>query len=190
MTIEPCRDLKDFFRGRLSAAFERRRLAPRPETRDYIAGVLVSCGVCPPPLDRPLSLSLSEALSSGPELRLSRLLDTGDAALCMAGIFAPHVERTQGSLALCVHLGGIAYQHAAEASRGAEGPADALVELGAEFPSFVDALQEVAESSALGAVTRDLVRLLDRAREARSERAIEELARLGVFLAPGTGETC
>jgi hypothetical protein len=192
MAIEPCTDLRDFFRRQLTTAFTRRRLDARPETRDYIAGVLVDCGHHPPPLSEPLVVSLSEALSSAAPARLPLLLRTGDAALCLAGLFAPHVERTQGSLALYVHVGSLAYQHAAEATRQSEGevPAAALVELGNGFPRFVDALQEVAESSALGAVTRDLVRLYDRMKCAGSERAAEELARRGVFPAPGTTVPC
>lgn len=192
MAIEPCTDLRDFFRRQLTTAFTRRRLDARPETRDYIAGVLVDCGLHPPPLSAPLVVSLSEALSSAAPARLPMLLRTGDAALCLAGLFAPHVERTQGSLELYVRVGSLAYQHAAEASRTSEdeAPPTALVELGSGFPRFVDALQEVAEASALGAVTRDVVRLYDRMKTAGSERAAEELARRGVFSAPGTTVPC
>ncbi len=150
MAIEPCTDLRDFFRRQLTTAFTRRRLDARPETRDYIAGVLVDYGHHPPALSAPLVVSLSEALSTAAPARLPLLLRTGDAALCLAGLFAPHVERTQGSLELYVHVGSVAYRHAAEASRHSDGevPAAALEELGGAFPRFVDALQEVAESSA------------------------------------------
>lgn len=192
MAIEPCTDLRDFFRRQLTTAFTRRRLDARPETRDYIAGVLVDCGHQPPALSQPLVVSLSEALSTAAPARLPLLLRTGDAALCLAGLFAPHVERTQGSLELYVHVGTVAFQRAADDARGADGeaPAAALVELGGGFPRFVDALQEVAESSALGSVTRDLVRLYDRMKTAGSERAAEEMARRGVFPAPGTSVPC
>jgi hypothetical protein len=195
MRIEPCADLKVFFRSQLSTALVRRRIEARPETADYVAGVLVQCGLQPPAtlLAQPLVLSLSEALSSESTLRLHRLQVTGDAALCLAGIFAPHVERTQGTLELYVHVGALAYQKAAETARevAAEpGPVAALTELGEAFPRFVDALQEVAAASALGSLARDAVRLYDRVRRAGSERAAEEMARQGIFPAPGAQGPC
>ncbi len=63
----------------------------------------------------------------------------------------------------------------------------ALVELGEQFPRFVDVLAEVAESQALGAVTRSLVQLYDRVKNGASERAAEELARRGAFTVRGGG---
>lgn len=192
MTIEPCTHLRDFFRTQLDTAFTRRRLDALPETRDYIAGVLVDCGLHPPLLSQPLVLSLGEALQRDSAARLAQLLRTGDAALCLAGLFAPHVERTQGSLELYVRVGAFAYQRAAEDTREVHGGGESPVlrELGDGFPRFVDALHEVAEANALGAVTRDIVRLYDRVRTAGSERAAEELARLGVFPAPSSGAAC
>lgn len=193
MKIEPCSDLRGFFRGALGAALARRRLAARPETQDYVAGVLVQAATQPPDalLGEPLVLALDKALAGDPTLRLHRLQTTGDAALCLAGVFAPHVERTQGSLALYVRVGEIAYQSAAEVAREIEvAPAPALAELGAAFPRFVDVLHEVAAASALGAVARDVVRLYDRARNAGSALAAEELGRQGLFTAPGAPKPC
>lgn len=193
MKVEPCSDLRTFFQLQLTAAFSRRRIEARPETEAYIAGVLVDYGLHSPPLDRPLVISLNEALASRPSERVSRLRRTGDAALCLAGIFAPHVERTVGSLGLYVYVGSVAYQRAADASKGQDtidAPVDALKELGEGFPRFVDALHEVAEASALGTLTRDIVTLYDRIRAAGSERAAEELARQGLFPAPGTSDEC
>ncbi|MEZ4390044.1 MAG: hypothetical protein R3A48_03020 [Polyangiales bacterium] len=193
MKVEACHDLRAFFRQQLTLALTRRRIDARPETEAYIAGVLVDCGMQPPRLDRPLVVALNEALACESALRTVRLMRTGDAALCLAGLFAPHVERTVGSLGLYIHLGSMAYQRAADASRGdasPPAPVDTLAELGEGFPRFVDALHEVAESSALGAVTRDVVRLYDRLRAAGSERAAEEMARQGLFPAPGAKGTC
>lgn len=193
MKVEACSDLREFFRQQLAVALTRRRIDARPETEAYIAGVLVDCGLQPPNLDRPLVVSLNEALACDSAQRTVRLMRAGDAALCLAGLFAPHVERTVGSLGLYVQLGSLAYQRAADASRheaSPPAPVDALAELGEGFPRFVDALQEVAEASALGAVTRDVVRLYDRMRAAGSERAAEEMARQGVFPAPGAKGAC
>lgn len=195
MKIEPCADLKGFFRSELSHALVRRRVEARPETADYVAGVLMQCALAPSEelLDRPLVLALDEALTADPTLRLHRLQTTGDAALCLAGIFGAHVERTQGSLALYVRVGALAYQKAAEAARDADfdpSPAPALAELGDAFPKFVDVLQEVAAASALGSVARDVVKLYDRLKRAGSARAAEEMARQGVFPAPGGPRPC
>ena len=188
MRIEACADLKGYFRERIDAALSRRRLVARPETADYVAGVLVHCGLAPADalLDQPLVVALDEALASDAPRRLQRLQLTGDAALCLAGIFAPHVEYTQGTLALYIRLGAVAYQKAAEVARAVDpAPAPTLAELGDAFPRFVDVLHEVAEASALGAVTRDAVRLYDRVKNADSAKAAEEMARMGIFPAPG-----
>lgn len=188
MKIEACSNLKDFFRASLGEALSRRRVAARPETTDYVAGVLVACGVGPAAalLGQPLVVALDEALASDDPMRLVRLQRTGDAALCLAGIFAPHVERTQGTLGLYVRLGAVAYQKAAEVARAVDpAPVPALEELGEAFPRFVDVLHEVAEASALGAVARDAVRLYDRLKNAESARAAEEMGRMGIFPAPG-----
>lgn len=196
MKIEPCADLKGFFRAAVDSALTRRRLSARPETGDYVAGVLVQAATQPPEtlLGEPLVIALDRALAGDPSQRLHRLCTTGDAALCLAGIFGSHVERTQGSLALYVKVGGIAYQKAAEvAAEVAEtetATVPVLAELSEAFPRFVDVLQEVAAASALGGLARDVVRLYDRTKHAGSARAAEELARQGLFTAPGATKPC
>ncbi len=187
MTIEACADLGGFFRGLLLDAMRRRRVASDPETTEYVTGVLVTYAApgAVEALRRPLVLGLDEALRAPRPRAANALCEVGDAALCMAGLFPAHVERSQGTLGLTVRVGRIAYREAAAAARDEGTEAPVIERLGEEFPRYVDVLAEVAEASALGAVARSVVQLYDRWKTAESERALEELCRRGVF--PGRG---
>lgn len=188
MTIETCADLGDYFRSVLRAAMRRQRVSAAPETADYVAGVMVTYAARPAAefLDKPIVMILEDALAKPEGARCLALQGVGDGALYLSGLFGEHVERAQGSTSFYVQAGSFAYREAAALARGEEGSAPvALVELGAQFPRFVDVLAEVAESQALGSVTRSIVQLYDRWKNADSQRAVEEMARRGAFPTKG-----
>lgn len=184
MAIETCADLNGFFKEAVATAMRRRRVDAAAPTVEYVTGLLVACASSDPRevLSTPLVERLDAALCAAPAPRMVELQAVGDAALTRAGLFGDHVARHEGVLGLYVTMGAFAYREAAAMSRSAAGSAPvALEEIGEDFPRYVDVLAEVAEASALGAVTRSVVQLYDRWKEARSVKALEELARRGVF---------
>lgn len=188
MTIETCADLAGYFRSLITMAMRRSRVTASPETTDYVSGVLVTFAARPAAefLDRPIVTSFEEALSLPDPARRVALRNVGDGALCLSGLFSEHVERAVGSTSVHVHVGTVAYRQAAALTRAESEPEKiALGELGTQFPRFVDVLAEVAESQALGSVTKSLVQLYDRCKNADSLRAAEEMARRGAFPARG-----
>lgn len=190
MTIETCADLTGFFRSAVETALRRRRVDAAAPTAEYVTGLLVACATRDPRevLARPLVERLDAALCAAEAPRLVELQAVGDAALTRAGLFGDHVARHEGVLELYVTMGSFAYREAATMARASAGSAPvAIEEIGEDFPRYVDVLAEVAEASALGAVTRSVVQLYDRWKEARSEKALEELARRGIFPAGEAG---
>ncbi len=188
MTIETCADLAGYFRSLVAMAMRRQRVSASPETTDYISGVLVTFAARPAAefLDRPIVTSFEEAIAMPGSARRVALQSVGDGALCLSGLFSEHVERAVGSTRVHVHVGAVAYHQAAELPRdeGAPEPV-ALEELSAGFTRFVDVLAEVAESQALGGVTKSIVQLYDCCKNSNSLRAAEEMARRGTFPAKG-----
>lgn len=194
MVIEPVSSLFMYFRSALGAAGARRKVSAEPETTDYLANLLVAfaTGESNAILDRSIVLTLDEALSAGPGEQLAGLQAVGDGALYLLSFFPDHIASAQLDSALYVHVGTFAYGRAAEIVRATgEGEPYVLLELNARFPEFVDMLAEVAESSALGAVTKDLVKLFDRWKTTGSPRALEAMARAGAFpTIKGGGHSC
>jgi hypothetical protein len=189
MTIEPVSSLFGWFRNVLHDATVRRRVDVGGETTDYLANLLATSAHpdrASALLDRSIVLTLDEALSSSPGEQFVGLQAVGDASLYLVSFFPDHLERAQLDPTLYVSVGALAYGRAAEIARvvGTREPG-VLVELNAKFPVLVDVLGEVAESAALGSVTRDLVKLFDRWKATGSDRALAAMARAGAF--PGRG---
>ena len=168
MPIEPCADLRDFFRMMVRDAMQRRRVGAEDETAEYVTDLLVTCASTDGTalVDRPLVWMLDEAMASTDGVKLHALCATGDAALARSGLFAAAAEREYFE-----EVGAFAYRGAvAEVERTAGEAPVALVELGERFPNFADVLSEVAESSALGEVTRALVKRHEAARAGQPKR--------------------
>ncbi|MBL8601213.1 MAG: hypothetical protein JNK72_04765 [Myxococcales bacterium] len=179
MSIECCQDLGGYFLSVVDDAARVRRVSLSAPTRAYVAEVLAACAGpgASERLGASLVLQLEQALR--PETardvgQAEALRSVGDAALCRSGLFVGDAP-----LAVCVRVGQFAYREAALRSHGPR--VEALETLGREFTQVVDVVAEVAEATALGAVTRDLVRLYDRWREADSARALERLQAQGLF---------
>ncbi|MEM6454819.1 MAG: hypothetical protein AAF772_06960 [Acidobacteriota bacterium] len=109
----------------------------------------------------------------------------GDASLFLAGFFP---EGCGGRHKLVgpqyfMRLGGRAYHEAAQAARS-WASAPVLQEIGSGFARFVDVLNEVAESCALGAGQPSLLTLYQRWAETGSSRTACTLQRQGIVLQP------
>lgn len=191
--IEPVPNLFCYFRDIVGAAGTRRRVITEPATTDYLANLLVTfaTGANNALLERSVVLTLDEALSRGPGEQLVGLQAVGDVSLYLVSFFPDHLARAQLDQTLYVHVGAFAYGRAAQIVRASgESEPRVLLELEARFPAIVDVLSEVAESSALGAVTKNLVKLFDRWKATGSTRALEAMARAGAFPVKGGGHEC
>lgn len=192
MTIECCADLTGFFRDAVVRAMRRRRVESGDTTAEYVTALLVGCASVDAieALSTPLVERLDAALCASSVERTVELQAVGDTALTRAGLFGDHVARHEGVLELYVTVGTFAYREALLAARVKETVAavpEAVEAISEDFSTYVDVLAEVAEASALGAVTKSVVQLYDRWREARSVKALEELAKRGVFVVGDDG---
>lgn len=195
MSIQPVSSLFSYFREMIDAARARRNVAATDETTDYLANLLVTfaTGENNPVLDRSIVLVLDDALSRGTGEQFILLQAVGDGALYLLSFFPDHLARARLDASLYVSVGAFAYGRAAEIARaaGTKEPRT-LIELNTRFSQFVDVLAEVAESSALGSVTKNLVQLFDRWKTTGSARALEAMARAGAFpvVKGGGGPSC
>ena len=184
MTIETCASLGEFFLGAVTSALRNQGVHAEPATQEYLADLLVTFAdrSAAEFLDRSVVLILDDAMASLPGERLLKLQSAGDGALCLSGLFVDHATRGDIDVGVYRSVGVYAYRTAAELTRRFVGSEPvALTDLGEHFPVYADVLAEVAESSALGGVTRSIVQLYDRWKSAGSHRALEELARRGAF---------
>jgi hypothetical protein len=193
MVIEMVPSLLGYFSDAVGVASLRVGVEAGDETRDYLANVLMTFarGEHHAALERSLVLTLDDALSRPGGEQLLGLQTVGDTALYVVSFFPDHLARAQLDSSLYINVGAFAYGRAAAIlqARGTHEPR-VLIDLEARFPKFVNVLAEVAQSSALGAVTKDLVRLFDRWKSTGSPRALEAMAKAGVFPGRGTGHAC
>lgn len=184
MAIEPVASLMTFFRDAVVSATSKRKVKLREPTSDYLAQMLseVAQGRHNEVLKGSVVLALDEAMTHAPGEQLLRLQTIGDASLFALSFLPEHVARGGNDAGLYVSVGSYAYGRAAQLARsaGAVEPR-VLLELNQNFGRVVDVLSEVAESSALGAVTRDVVKLFDRWKQTGSRHALEQMARMGAF---------
>lgn len=153
MAIEACADLRGFFQGAVLEAMRRRKLGAEVETTEHVTDLLVACARADGAalLERPLVWMLDEAITCQEAARLHRLCETGDAALARSGLIA-----TPDDVDYFTEVGQFAYRGAAAEAEKVSGEKPvALTELGERFPDFVEVL---AEASALGDVTKALVK--------------------------------
>ena len=168
----------------------KRKLPALPETADYLANLLVHAGTQTEVLHRSIVLTLDEALTQGPGEQFMGLQAVGDGALYLVGFFPDHIARERIDASLYVSVGAFAYGRAAEIVRASgETEPRVLLELNEHFAVYADVIAEVAESAALGSITKDLVKLFDRYKQTGSTRALEEMARRGAFPTKG-GHRC
>jgi hypothetical protein len=193
MTIEPVGSLFVYFRDAVVRASEHQRLETQPETTDYLANLLVTFGTSESQrlLQHSIVLTLDDALARPAGEQLVGLQAVGDGALYLVSFFPDYLARSQLDETLYMNVGAFAYGRAADLARasGTREPR-AWIDLQRQFGRIADVLGEVAESSALGNVTKNLVQLFDRWKRTGSSRALEAMARAGVFPGKGDGDAC
>lgn len=193
--IETFVDLRQWFRERVEEALDRKSMSANEGTRAYLVELLAAVGIGRrrAPGHEPLALQLASAREAppGPE-RLRRFREIGDDALCLAGLFAEHLERRGLSHEYVRSMGGGAYESAGVlAAQSASETARILVyrELSSEFGTFAEVLEEVRESTALR-TPQDIVKLYDKWKRTGSPKIAERLTEEGVYpVAPPKGST-
>ncbi len=193
MTIETVPSLMRFFRLRVDETVSRRAIDADDASRDYLAQLLetVGTGSGADLFDGSLVLRLDDALGRGPGDQIVALQSVGDAALYLVSFFPEHIARAGLDAGLYINVGRFAYGRAAGILTVRSGNArNVLTDLGQRFGTYADVLADIAQSSALGGVTRDVVRLFDRWKQTGSTVALEAMARIGAFPAPGNRGAC
>jgi hypothetical protein len=192
MTIEKSRDLRTWFRERLSEALDRQHLSASESTRLYVVELLHRFATSPEirSLDRPLALQLADAAEANgiEKIRLLRIM--GDTALYLSGFFSDHLERRGVNREYFVAMGGRAYSSASDLAQFS--PAEAVrrpiyEELAEDFEAFAHALDDLREMTA-ARTPQDIVKLYERWKRTRSPRLAERLREEGVFPAPGSSK--
>ncbi len=185
MSIDTSGDLRSWFRERLIAALERRRVPASQTALVYLVELLHGFAVerATADLARPLALQLADAAEASGAERIRRLRALGDAALYLAGFFADHLDRRGVTREYFMTMGERAYSSAGAlaAYLPSEAPRSPVYsELAEEFEGFVHTLDDVRESTAMR-TPQDIVKLYDRWRRTRSPRLAERLRAEGVF---------
>ena len=192
MLIQPVSNLRVYFQSEVNAAGRRLGQPLGFGSLDYLARLLVDMGTgeARDALHRSVVLSLDAALALGRGRQIVELQSVGDGALCTIALFPTLIENAGIEPSLYAHVGRFAYRRAADLVAAPENETIVLRDLDEHFSQYADVLAEVAQSSALGTVTRDLVRSFDRWKNLDSRAAFLQLAREGVFPAPGDDEPC
>lgn len=185
MTIEMSGDVRGWFWERLEAALDRRRVPASETTRAYLVELLASFARdgSRARLERPLALQLADALEAEGQEKIRLLRVMGDTALYILGFFEDHLTRRGVDRSYVVAMGGRAYSSAE--SLAAYSPSEAVRrpvygELADGFEGYVDAIDDVRESTALR-TPQDIVRLYEKWKRTGSPRVAERLQREGVF---------
>lgn len=183
MEIEPVASLVTYFRDAVISATSKRKVKLREPTTDYLAKMLseVAAGRHNDLLNGSVVLALDDAMTYGVGEQVLRLQSIGDATLFAVSFFPDRLAQGGQQTGLYVNVGAFAYGRAAQLMQRTGGEPRVLLDLKAGFPTVVDVLAEVAESSSLGAVTRDVVKLFDRWKQTGSARVLEQMARMGAF---------
>ncbi len=188
--IETHADVRAYFRERLLAVLERRRLQAAPTTEFYLVDLLARYAAGPGPrMEQPLALAIAEAMEAEEATeRYRRFREVGDQALLACGFFAEHCERRGVSRRYVATVGSRAYRQASDLApwSGQAALPEALEQLAEGFDAYAVALDDLRELTSLR-TPQDIVRLYDRWRRSRSPLVAERLRALGVFPQGGQG---
>jgi len=184
-------NVREHFRDSIHSALSNQRVEAAEETVFYVVNLLAHythaenlfCKTTDGVDLKPLALIYAEAVdAASAEQRHAALKRLGDVALLISGLFSSSLNRKVVDLDYYIAMGGSAYGYLCDISRGtARGRAFCSIfgELSDKFPSFVDVLAEVGETSRLNSDT-DIMRLYEIWLRTGSRRAAERLRKLGI----------
>lgn len=181
-------NLREYFHDSLDTALSNQRVDAGDQTAQYIVNLLTlfarSEALYEDTADgrriRPLAFMLSDALEAGNEHDRDRALRRlGDVALFIAGFFVHSFSRKLVDVDYYISMGGGAYGHLSETTRGFAAFREVFVELAEKFQRFVDVLNEVSAMTC-GNNDEDILRLYEIWIRTGSPRAAAQLRALGV----------
>lgn len=186
-SVVPETDLRDFFRKEVSKALETLKVESSDMTTFYLVNLLAEFGDTDElyeEADRPLALMYARAMErSGPD-RFRILKKLGDFALYMSGYFPDSLKGKAVDVDYYIAMGSNAYGTVSNLLRAQPrgdvfGPV--FNDLSGKFPSYVDVLAEVSDSTSHVDET-DLMRLYELWLKTKSKRCETLLRRMGMNL--------
>ena len=185
MSIETSSNVRGWFHERLEESLDRQKIPASQPTRLYLVELLARFAEKPADdmMSRPLVFQLADAMECEGYERLRKLRALGDAALYALGFFEGQLERRGVNRSYVVTMGGRAYADAWALSAFDPQEAvrrDVYGELSDGFSDFVEALDDVRESTVLR-TPQDIVRLYEKWKRTKSPRIAARLRSEGVF---------
>ncbi len=186
-TVVPESDLRDFFRKEVSKALETLKVETSDMTTFYLVNLLAEFGDTDElydEADRPLALIYAKAMEkTGPD-RFRILKKLGDFALYMSGYFPDSLKGKAVDVDYYIAMGSNAYGTVSNILRTQPrgdvfGPV--FTDLSGKFPSYVDVLAEVSDSTTQ-ASEPDLMRIYEIWVRTKSKRCESLLRRMGMNL--------
>jgi hypothetical protein len=190
--IGVCRDLDEFFREAVQAVRRERVYEATAAAATYVASLLADRargGDGETAFDRPLTVTLAEALDKVGIERFDRLRQIGDDVLYTTGFFGEHLERRGIEQQYVESLGARAYATASRMLLTDQAEHGGLFdELADGFPRFVALVHDVADTLNAGALLSHgkLLELYERWARSGSGTLAEALARQGLVPLRGT----
>lgn len=170
----------EYFKEMIEAALEHQRIKTGEMTSYYLVNLLAGFAAGrrqPDPSDEPLGVQLIVALRRAGVERSTQLRKVGDRSLFISGFFSDSLKRQIADVDYYVTLGAYAYHSLSHEEDDVLGPV--FAELGRNFVSFVDVLEEVSERSALIS-NHDVLRLYEKWLRTGSRREGELLVERGI----------
>lgn len=184
--------LQEFFRERIQALRQRRKVEISDLTEVYLVNLLAGFLFAnrlhqtegSQETDEPLALIYARSLqaaSIAEQVTLLRLI--GDRSLYISGFFADSFNRKIIDIDYYISLGQLAYNEASSVSpygRSGRGLPDIFNELATKFDRLVDLLAEISETSGIHS-NADLLRLYEKWLKTKSQRLSDMLRAEGIL---------
>lgn len=172
----------EHFKELVNTAIRRQRVKTNALAEFYLSSLLndfvFSAGKLP---DEPLAITYLKALGSSKEVQARLLKQLGDVSLFTSGFFSDSLKRKIVDVDYYMAMGSASYGYLAHLHReDASGQIPLLFnELSRKFPSFVDVLIEVSETSRLTS-SKDVLRIYERWLRTKSRQAERLLRDMGI----------
>ncbi len=173
--------LPEFFRERISSSLHHLHVEASPDAEYYLVSLLTTFaqsesffeknekGIM---TEKPLALTLSEALAATPDGKIPLLKKMGDVALYVSGFFADSFLKKVVSADYYIHMGEVAYASVSQllARKTSHNLKELYDELATNFPRFSDVLSDVAATTNLHS-DKNILKIYERWLQTGSERA-------------------
>jgi hypothetical protein len=190
MELHP--SVTEFFHGAVTDSLSSLKIEASEPTEFYLVNLLVEFTKSNKVDESPIALKMAQISNASPDEKVRGLKEIGDTSLYMSGFFADALNRRLVDVNYYIAMGGSAYGQLAtlvSLTRGGQSQLfrEVYQELSARFGLFVDVLQQIRRSTAMGvgAVSgANVVRLYEEWVKTGSEWLEKKLRESGVILSP------